>query len=477
MAESLIRAPDFPADLVWLRPSAGLRLVDLRGRFVLLDFWTFCCINCLHVLPELTRLEERYGDVLTVVGILSPKFPEEVDPRKGHEAIERLGIRHFVALDAGMNLWRRYGVRAWPTLVLIDPAGRIRHVAAGEGHGATLARVIETLQAEATGLVRGAADYPPLGSRPLHELAYPGKITLDEDSLAISDSGHHRVLVIDRRRGALQVVGRGTPGSEDGSFSEATFRDPQGLALRGRMLYVADRGNHLLRAIDLDDARVRRVAGTGQRGWDPGMRPTAPPRPALTTALASPWDLAFVGEELWIAMAGNHQLWVYDPSQGTIACRAGSGREDLEDGSLERAAFAQPSGLCPAPGGLFVADAESSAVRHVDLGERRVRTLVGSGLFDFGDRVGPWSETRLQHPLGVAWDGARIWVADSYNGAIKILDPARRISDRLVDGLDEPGGLAWDPAAGVWIADTNHHRILRLDPARGEPEIYPIPLG
>lgn len=471
-----IRAPEFPPDLVWIRPRTPRPLAALRGRFVLLDFWTYCCINCLHVLPELARLEERHGDVLTVIGILSPKFPGEADPRRALEAVARLGIRHFVALDPALSVWRNYGVRAWPTLVLLDPEGTIRHAASGEGHGPAISRLLDALAPGAPGLVRGPAGYPPEPVPVSGLLAFPGKVLVDGTLLAVADSGHHRLVLEDRRTGRVRIVGRGSPGAQDGPPGLAAFRDPQGLARIGDTLYVADRGNHLLRAVDLGDGTVRTLAGTGARGWDPGFRPGAPPRPARETALASPWDLAVRDGEIWIAMAGTHQLWSYDPRRGSLSCRAGSGREDLEDGPPEQSAFAQPSGLAPLGTALVVADAETSAVRLVDPDAGRVTTLVGTGLFDFGDTTGPFEETRLQHPLGVAAGGGRIWVADSYNGAVKTLDPARRTSACVLDGLDEPGGIALDPAGTVWIAETNRHRILRHDPARGETAVHVFPV-
>ncbi|MCL5799691.1 MAG: alkyl hydroperoxide reductase [Gammaproteobacteria bacterium] len=474
MTSGAVRAPEFPLDLVWLRPRKPRPLASFRGRFVLLDFWTFCCINCLHVLRELEDLEERYAEVLSVVGILSPKFPEEADPRKGLEAAARLGIRHFLALDAGMDLWRRYGVRAWPTLALVDPGGVLVHVGAGEGQGAVIARLLDTLVPKSPTLVRAPADYPPEATPPSGSLAYPGKLTVDEEILAVADSGHHRLLVLDRRAGTVRRFGSGRPGAEDGPAARASFRDPQGLVRVGGTLYVADRGNHLLRAVDLEDGSVRTLAGTGARGFEPSFRPGSPPRPARTSSLASPWDLAHVAGEIFIAMAGCHQVWSYDPRRELLHCRAGSGREDIVDGPAAAAALAQPSGLGTDGIRLFIADAETSAVRLFDPRTGGVSTLVGTGLFDFGDRDGPLAKTALQHPLAVAWADGRVWVADTYNGAIKILDPVRGTSTRILDGLEEPGGIAVDPEGFVWIAETNRHRILRHDPRSGETSVHPF---
>lgn len=475
MASTTVRAPEFPPDLVWLRPRTPRSLASFRGRFLLLDFWTFCCINCLHVLPELTHLEERYADVLSVVGILSPKFPEEADPRKGLEAVARLGIRHFVALDRGMDLWRRYGVRAWPTLVLVDPEGNIRYATSGEGHGPVLARLLDELVPKSPALVRSPPGYPEEPLPPPGVLAFPGKILVDEDLLALADSGHHRILLLDRRQGTLRRIGRGVPGAEDGSPQRAGFRDPQGLVRLGGTLYVADRGNHLLRAIELSSGLVRTVAGTGARGYAPDFRPGSAPRPARETALASPWDLVLMDGEIWIAMAGNHQIWSYDPSRQVVTVRLGSGREDLVDGEAGEAALAQPSGLATDGRRLVVADSETSSVRVFDPETGRITTLVGTGLFDFGDGVGAFSRTLLQHPLAVAVSHGRIWVADTYNGALKILDEASGTSTRVLDGLDEPGGLAVDGAGAVWIAETNRHRILRHDPAAGTTTPVDLP--
>ena len=288
------------------------------------------------------------------------------------------------------------------------------------------------------------------------ELAFPGKVTVDGDRVAIADSGHHRVLVgrLDQDGGRMRVervVGVGEAGFADGSHS--AFRYPQGLAFSGDVLYVADAGNHAVRAIDLASGSVRTIAGNGSQ-----LRSA---RDLAAGALSSPWDLALAGDALHVAMAGNHQLWSIDLRQGTVAHRTGSGAEELHDGSHDTAALAQTMGLAVAEDRLLAADAESSAVREVDLDPSGgVRTIVGTGLFDFGDVDGVGDAARLQHPQGIAVapDG-RVIVCDSYNDSLRWLDRAERRVTTWVRGLHEPGGVAIG-ARGAYVADTNAHRLV-----------------
>ncbi len=379
--------------------------------------------------------------------------------------------------DADFVIWQRYGVRAWPTLVLIDPQGYVAVAVAGEGHGPTLDGLIGDLIAEhrAAGTLREGAEPSVLSDRgEAMPLTFPGKVAVDSASgrLAIADSGHHRILIANLDGSVQAVAGTGKPGAQDGPFAEASFRHPQGLAFHDGSLYVADTENHLIRRLDPPKGVIETVAGTGQQAHGPIRKAEAGP---LATDLNSPWDLVALNGVLYIAMAGSHQVWALHPTKGELELVCGTGREALIDGSREDAAMNQPSGIATDGSLLYVADSEASAIRSIDPRPGgRIRTLVGVGLFEFGDRDGTGNGVRLQHPLGVAVLDGRIYIADTYNHKVKVLYPSLQRVETLFgtgrpgDALGtrpqffEPGGLA--VAAGtLYIADTNNHRICIAD--------------
>ena len=362
-----IAAPEFPPGMTWLNTEKPLRLADLRGKVVLLDFWTYCCINCMHVLPELAKLEAKYPDELVVIGVHSAKFDAEKDVDNIRQAIRRYRIRHPVVNDHELAIWDQYGVRAWPTLVLIDPAGRIAGYAAGEARFDALDRTVGELIAatkkKGLPLKAGVAE---LGLRPEVDealetpLSFPGKVLADGDSkrLFVADSNHHRIVIASLEDDSLvDVVGSGHKGLGDGPFDVATFNQPQGLALDGDILYVADTGNHALRKVDLKKKRVTTLAGTGTQA---GV--FALPDARKVPQLNSPWDVLVHDGTLYIAMAGPHQIWRMDLETGEIGPWAGSGVEARIDGPAAQAALAQPSGLATDGKKLYFADSEASAL-------------------------------------------------------------------------------------------------------------------
>lgn len=409
------------------------------------------------------KLEELFPGEIAVVGVHCGKFTAERETAGIRDASVRLGVLHPVLNDRQFRVWRAYAVRAWPTLVAIDPRGYVVGMRAGEFRAADLVPFIERVLAEA----RGAGT---LTAGPLHfapdaptwspgTLAFPGKIAVDARRLAISDSGHHRILV-----GALddsghhmrieRVVGGDGSGFRDGA--EPLFDRPQGLAFSGDTLYVADAGNHAIRAVALGTGLVRTIAGTGAQAR------TA--RDVEAGAMSSPWDLATDGQSLFVAMAGLHQIWTVDLATGRAALHSGSGAEELHDGTHTAAALAQPMGLCLSEHGIIFADSESSAIRVSDHDRAGgVRTIVGTGLFDFGDVDGVGDEVRLQHPQAIARapDG-RLLVADSYNGALKWIEPGGRTAQTWVRNLHEPSGLAIG-GGKAYVAETNRHRIAVVD--------------
>jgi thiol-disulfide isomerase/thioredoxin len=486
-------AHEFPEGLVWLNSAGPISLKkDLKGKVVLLDFWTLCCINCIHIQPDLTRLEKKYANELVVIGVHSPKFENEKDTTSIRKAILRYQLEHPVVNDADHKIWNRYGVEAWPTLVLIDPEGNIVGEVHGEGNYELLDKVIGKLVAEhkekktlnEKPIRFDLARFRETGDTPLF---FPGKVLADEKGkrLFIADSTHHRVVITDLDGKLIAVAGTGTPGRADGAFDKAEFHDPQGMAVSGDTLYVADRKNHTLRELDLKEKTVRTIAGTGSQEGDFRNRWLERPVPAKSIGLNSPWDLCLEGDTLFIAMAGHHQIWAYDVRNKTIVPYAGSGRETLGDGPLPFAHFAQPSGLTSDGKHLYVADCETSSLRKVPLGGAgRVQTLVGRHLFVFGDRDGPGqdggedskTEARMQHALGVVYHDGNLYVADTYNNKIKVYDPRTRELRTLVGGewgwpmppeFHEPAGLSY--ASGkLYVADTNAHRIRVVDLAKKE---------
>jgi thiol-disulfide isomerase/thioredoxin len=467
-----VKAPELDGGVEWLNTAKPVQLKDLKGKIVLLDFWTYCCINCIHTLPDLAKLEKKYANELVVVGVHSGKFEREKSTESIKKAILRYQITHPVVNDADMSIWKRYGVSGWPTLVLIDPEGFAVYADSGEGQYAEMDRRIADLIAlhrknktldekpMKFELAKDGADGP---------LYFPGKILADAagDRLFIADSTHHRIVITDLKGKKIAVVGGGESGRADGAFAEARFNDPQGLALDGDLLYVADRKNDLIRAVDLKNKTVRTIAGTGKQG-----RPRTGGGPALEIGLNSPWDLLLHKGKLYIAMSGHHQIWTLDLARKVLAPFAGDGREQILDGAPASAEFAQPSGLATDGTNLFVADSEVSAVRSVPLdGSGDVTTLVGKGLFEFGDIDGDADTARLQHALGVAYHDGKVYVADTYNSKLRVIDlKTHKIKSLTGDATAwstkpvffEPGGLSYADGK-LYVADTNAHRIRVVD--------------
>jgi thiol-disulfide isomerase/thioredoxin len=451
-----VRAPELAGRGGWVNTGGkALGLADFRGSFLLLDFWTFCCVNCLHVLDELRPLEERFAEVLTVVGVHSPKFEHERDHDAVLAATARYDVRHPVLDDPDLETWRQYAVRAWPTLVLVDPEGYVVHQASGEGHVEGIGRLLEQLVAEhdARGtLHRGDGPYVPPAPAP-GELAFPGKaLRLPDGRLLVTDSAHHSLVLLDGDE-VVRRIGTGERGRADGVGP--SFAEPQGLCLLpdGRVL-VADTANHLLRELDLSSGVVRTVAGTGAV-WRPGD-PTA--GPALDVPLSTPWDVAAWDGEVVVAMAGTHQLWAFDGA--AVRVLAGTTGEGLRDGPAEAAYLAQPSGLAAGSDRLWFVDAETSALRYLAHGE--VGTAVGWGLFDFGHRDGPARDAALQHPLGVTVlpDGT-VAVSDTYNGAVRRYDPQSDEVSTLATGLAEPSDAVVD-GDHLLVVESAAHRLTRV---------------
>ncbi|XP_060624437.2 NHL repeat-containing protein 2 isoform X1 [Anolis sagrei] len=512
--EQDLKVPEFGADLQWLNTEGSLSLYkDLCGKVVVLDFFTYCCINCIHVLPDLHELEQKYSvtDGLFVVGVHSAKFPNEKILENIKSAVLRYNITHPVVNDADATLWHELEVSCWPTLIIVGPRGNMLFTVVGEGHKEKLflfASIALKYYKE-----QGHINANTIGTRlyrdtlPPSPLLFPGKVTVDSsgDRLVIADTGHHRILVVKKTGQILYTVGGPDSGRKDGTFSEATFNSPQGVAIKNNIIYVADTENHLIRKVDLQSEMVTTVAGVGIQGTDKegGAR-------GDEQSISSPWDVAFgtsvsgthEDDVLWIAMAGIHQIWALmlecgklpkgsDLKKGTCLRFAGSGNEENRNNAYpHKAGFAQPSGLSIATeepwNYLFVADSESSTIRTISLKDGAVKHLVGGerdpmNLFAFGDIDGAGINAKLQHPLGVTWDKKRslLYVADSYNHKIKIVDPKMKNCATLAgtgeasntigssfnsSTFNEPGGLCVEEGGRLlYVADTNNHQIKVLD--------------
>ena len=470
-----VRAPEITGGRGWLTTDKPLTIAALKGKVVLLDFWTYGCINCIHIIPDLKRLEHKYANQLVVIGVHSAKFDNEKDTENIRRIILRYEIEHPVYNDADYKVWQSYGVRAWPTQVLIDPAGYVIGAVSGEGNYELIDQVIAKAVAEFR--KRGELNEAPLrlalerakvGDLPL---AFPGKILADarSDRLFIADSNHNRLVVTKLDGSLIETIGSGAPGASDGAFAKASFNRPQGLALDGDSLYVADTENHLIRRVDLKSKTVATVAGTGQQTRDYFKQ-----GPARTIALSSPWDLQLVERQLYITMAGTHQIWKLDLDKQEVSTSAGSGREAREDGALLAAGFAQPSGITSDGKKLYIADSESNIIRAIDLASGQVETIAGGDLFDFGDIDGAGDDVRLQHPLGVVAFNDKLLIADTYNHKIKELDPKARTVKSFL-GTGKPGQADGDVAsfyepAGLsiangklFVADTNNHAVRLID--------------
>lgn len=523
--EQDLSMPEFPEGLEWLNTEAPISVYkDLCGKVVVLDFFTYCCINCIHLLPDLHALEHAYSDKdgLLIVGVHSAKFPNEKVLDNIKSAVLRYNISHPVVNDADASLWQELEVSCWPTLVILGPRGNMLFSLIGEGHKDKLFLYtsITLKYYKDRGQIRdhkiGIKLYKD--SLPSSPLLFPGKVTVDQvtNRLVIADTGHHRILVIWKNGQIQYSIGGPNPGRKDGMFSEATFNSPQGVAIMNNIIYVADTENHLIRKIDLQAEKVSTVAGIGIQGTDKEGGAEGEQQP-----ISSPWDVTFgtSGSEvqrddiLWIAMAGTHQIWALlldscklpkknELKKGTCLRFAGSGNEENRNNAYpHKAGFAQPSGLSLASeepwNCLFVADSESSTVRTISLKDGAVKHLVGgerdpTNLFAFGDADGVGINAKLQHPLGVAWDNKRnlLYVADSYNHKIKIVDPKTKSCTTLagtgntdnVTGssftestFNEPGGLCiGENGQLLYVADTNNHQIKVMDLETKTISVLPI---
>lgn len=476
---------EFPENLTWINTLEPLNLEKLKGHVILLDFWTYCCINCIHVLNDLKYLEKKYNDQpFVVIGVHSPKFKNEKDDDNVRTAVARYEIEHPVLVDSEMILWRAYGINAWPSFLLIGTDGKIIGKASGEGKRDVLDNTIQ--KALEKGKIDGTIAKVKYQIQPDFTLEsllkFPGKLAINSslNHLFISDSNHNRILEVKLEENDIgkiaKIIGNGNIGFKDGKIEEAEFNKPQGIAYQNETLYIADTENHTLRSVDLKSDVVKTIAGTGKQGFIRNYKGDP-----LQVPLSSPWDLEIDDDVLYIAMAGNHQIWRMSLKEKIIENFAGSGREDIIDSDLNNAALAQPSGLSldKVRNRLYFADSEVSALRYIDLKKNKVKTLIGKGLFVFGLKNGLFKDALLQHPIGLYSKDDLIYIADTYNHAIRLCNlnsneivnliyrPNKgvcKIGNKDCDVLPlyEPNDLLQFNQR-LYIADTNNHLIRIFD--------------
>jgi DNA-binding beta-propeller fold protein YncE len=473
-----VPAPELDGGTAWINTGKPLSLKkDLKGKIVILDFWTLCCINCMHIMPDLEKLEEKYKNQVVVIGVHSPKFDNEKNTEAVRKAVLRYELKHPVVNDAEKKIWTAYNAQWWPTIAIIDPEGNVVAGAAGEprvdfkGIDRVVAALIQKHKKnktlDETPIRFDTAKFRDGPDTPLY---FPGKVVADAKGgrLLIADSTHHRIVVTDLDGKKLAIAGTGQPGNKDGAFDKAQFDDPQGMAVSGDTVYVADRKNNSVRELDLKAQTVKTIPGTTRTFT---LRGT--PRAMACT----PWDVWLDGQRLFVAMSGSHQIWTLDLRSKKFVPFAGDQSEEIQDGPRLSAKFAQPSGLASDGRYLFVADAEVSAIRRVALdGTGPVDTLVGRGLFIFGDRDGPGrvpdpaqrmnTEALLQHCVGVAYQDGKVYVADTYNSKIKTIDLGSGTVTTFLGGAAKPGESLFNEPTGLsisgdtmYVADTNAHRI------------------
>ncbi len=473
------KAPEFPPNFDWINSDEPLSLEKLRGHIIVLDFWTYCCINCMHTLPVLAQLERKYeGKPVVFIGIHSAKFFNKQDRRNIEHAVRRYEISHPVLVDRQMTVWQKYDVSGWPTIVIIDPSGAIAYKQSGEGQKEVIEDTIDVLLGKydkSKTFTKAPIKITPNVSQDKTILSYPGKLSISNDKIAIADSNHNRIIIVDMTGKIEYIIGSGKTGLRDGKFSDASFFRPQGVVFKDDTIFVADTENHAIRKIDLTASKVITIAGTGKQGpWmSKGGR-------GKETSLSSPWDVDVKDNLVFIAMAGNHQIWSYDTKTDTIYPFAGNGYENITDGESMKAQLAQPSSLSISGNKIYFAYSETPSIRVIDLKSGYVNTIVGQGLFSFGHKDGYLDDALFQHPLGLCTISNQVFVAGTYNSALRVIDLRyRRVATIIgkqvtlgICGFDDPScdslGL-YEPSDVkfyqnmLYISDTNNHLIRVYD--------------
>ena len=471
--DQLRPAPELPASLDWVNTREPHRLDALRRRVVLLYFWSYDNIHCVNLLAGLHQLESKYHDGLTVLGVHTPKYPAQQSGEAVLKAVNRNYVRHPVANDAHWCAWQQYGVEAWPTMLLIDCEGNVAGRFVGEG---LLRRVDDAIaglleDAAARDLRNYGSPKPAFRTEPRMALRFPAHVLATADRLYVSDTGHNRILECTHQGRVLRQFGSGNAGYWDGRLADAGFHSPQGLAISNDALYVADTGSHCVRRIRLLRGEVETLLGSGLPGHH---TPTDFP-PGQRIAISAPTAITFSGDRVYISVSGQHQIWRIDLHTRGIDVLAGSGRSGVRDGKGAECRLAQPGALAMLPGVLVIADAAGNSIRQLRLSDLVMGTLAGGGPYLYGKEDGIGTHARFAHPLGLAVDGATIYVADTLNNRLRTIQTRNgEVGTLRVEWrFHEPQGISF-AAGALWVADRNAHEILRVDVDTGNCTRIPV---
>lgn len=463
----------------WFNVSRPLEASDLKDRIVLLDFWTYACVNCIQALPEIKKLEKEFGSKITIIGVHSGKFDNEKDFAAIRKAILKYDITHPVVNDPQLKVWNNFDVKAWPTFILINPHGNIVKTYVGENEAEKIKGDVKKLVSkykyqinrdplpvvlEKFGMIGNVLDFPT-------KLEYAADFTYKTrhvPAIFIANSGQNNIIASSLTGDIIVKIGSTKEGFEDGSFDVASFRAPQGLLYSDGKLYVADTGNHALRVIDFKEGKVKTIIGSGQRGEIVEKEFIE----AKNLDLASPTDIEFFPDKntIVIANSGTHQILSYNIKKQTVSVLAGNGDEGIDDGKYPENSLAQTADMSAYGRKLYFVDSESSSLRVLDE-SGNVKTLIGKGLFEFGHTNGDKNRAAMQHPLGLIVDDTGAYVADSFNHVIRKYDfSSGQIRDLIGMGSrgDKVGGnTQFDEPEGIvtvldrfYIADSNNNRIL-----------------
>ncbi len=478
MTTSATSLPDFnQPGLTWFNVPKPLSIGEVFGRLVILDFWTFSCINCLHILPSMRRIEKAFKDDVVILGIHSPNFPYERDPANVAKAIVRYQIEHPVVHDPEFKLWDAYGVKVWPTLILVSPDGQIFARQAGEPDGDKLLEVVGNAarKFKAQGKLRPAATELTKPEKQNSVLLFPGKMKRlsykGNQYWVVADTGHHQVVIFNDQGQQVQRIGRGAQSNLDGEYNRCAFDNPHGIACGEDVIYVSDLGSHLIRKIDLKTQTTSTIAGINRRGLT-----LTKESQGTDVGLASVFDMELVDDQLYFANSGTHQIGVIDVKTNMLKPLAGGGAKDILDGAARAAKLAQPSGLSVSADKkrLYFADSDNSAIRYLDLTDlSTVKTVVGRGMAESGRRNGGFASARFQHPMGISICKDFLIAADSFNATLRKLDLTKQTVENYAEDfacLDEapkplldPEGITWDGGDRLFVVDSNNHRILVYD--------------
>lgn len=469
----------------WLNLSRPLETSDLKGRIILLDFWTYACVNCIQALPEIKKMEQQFGSKLTVIGVHSGKFDNEKDPRAIRKAVLKYDITHPVINDSQLKIWNNFEIKAWPSFVLINPHGDVEKIYSGENELLRVKKDIKKLIKKYKYQINRDALPIRLEKHDLigNVLSFPTKLEYVNNfsyksrhvpAIFISNSGQHNIVVTSLVGDIILKIGSGKEGFEDGSFDVASFSSPQGLLYFAEKLYVADKGNHALRVIDFKEGKVTTLIGSGQRGEV--VENNGEFSEAKDLELASPTDIEFFPnkETIAIANSGTHQILSYNLKSQKISILAGNGSEGIDDGKYPENSLAQTEDMSAYGHKLYFIDSESSSLRSLDE-NGNVKTLIGKDLFKFGHENGGIDKALMQHPLGLIVDDTGAYISDSFNHTIRKYDfSSGQIRDLIGakkrgDGVGSASATQFDEPDGIvavldrfYVADSNNNRILTI---------------